>query len=156
MIHVVDGDLLESDCSIIGHQVNCRGVMGAGLARQIKERYPNVFIAYRNVCSEAYQQDLLGHCQLVRAREGLIVANLFAQLDYGRNGRYTDYDALQKSMITLCNWYNVALDMLDDREPKIGLPYGIGSGLAGGKWSTVYDIIDVVFQGKNIYLYRKG
>ena len=39
----VKGDLLSSDVKIRCHQVNCRGVMGAGLALQVKQKYPEAF-----------------------------------------------------------------------------------------------------------------
>ena len=40
MIKFFNGDLLKSGCDIICHQVNEYGVMGAGIAKQIKEKYP--------------------------------------------------------------------------------------------------------------------
>ena len=43
MIHYVKGNLLDSDCDYICHQVNCQGVMGSGIAKQIRERWPEVY-----------------------------------------------------------------------------------------------------------------
>lgn len=40
---VIRGDILQSDADIIVQQVNCRGVMGAGLAKQIASQYPEEF-----------------------------------------------------------------------------------------------------------------
>ena len=40
----IRGDILQSDADIIVQQVNCRGVMGAGLAKQIASQYPEEFI----------------------------------------------------------------------------------------------------------------
>ncbi len=162
MIHVVRGDLLQSDCTVIAHQVNCRGVMGAGLARQIKERYPNVFRAYSSAC-DSNVDALLGRCQFVKARKDLVVANLFGQMNYGK-GKHTDYDALTKALISLRMWYKDAFYLTDTTFPftdgpkpaKLGLPYGIGCGLAGGNWAIVYNIIEEVFEGMNVYLYKKG
>lgn len=37
-----NGDILKSKADIICQQVNCKGAMGAGLAKQIKEKYPKV------------------------------------------------------------------------------------------------------------------
>jgi O-acetyl-ADP-ribose deacetylase (regulator of RNase III) len=47
MIHYVKGNLLDSNCDYICHQVNCQGVMGSGIARQIRERYPVVYLYYK-------------------------------------------------------------------------------------------------------------
>ena len=41
-IPVIRGDILRSDTDIIVQQVNCQGVMGAGLAKQIASQYPEV------------------------------------------------------------------------------------------------------------------
>ena len=38
MFTFVSGDLLHADTDVIAHQVNCQGVMGAGLARQANQR----------------------------------------------------------------------------------------------------------------------
>ena len=37
-MRIVDGDILDIEKGIIVHQVNCQGVMGAGLAKQIKSK----------------------------------------------------------------------------------------------------------------------
>ncbi len=45
----VEGSVLDAKENIIGHQVNCIGVMGAGLALQIKNKYSMVFEEYCEV-----------------------------------------------------------------------------------------------------------
>lgn len=45
MIEIIEHDLLMLDCDIICHQVNCQSVMGSGIAKQIKTKYPNVYIS---------------------------------------------------------------------------------------------------------------
>ena len=37
---VIKGDLLKAKEDIIIHQVNCQGAYGAGLAKQIANKYP--------------------------------------------------------------------------------------------------------------------
>lgn len=44
------GDIFDSDASYIGHGVNCCGVMGAGIAKQFRERFPHNYNNYRAVC----------------------------------------------------------------------------------------------------------
>ena len=74
---IVHGDLLKASEDIIGHQVNCKGVMGSGVDKLIKEKYPEAFCA-----------------------NGKTVANLFAQLKYGRGKeQYTDYSAEETVLI---------------------------------------------------------
>ena len=43
---ITHGDVLNTDCRIVAHQVNCQGVMGGGLARQIRDRYLDVYTKY--------------------------------------------------------------------------------------------------------------
>lgn len=44
------GDIFESDAEALVNTVNCKGVMGRGLALQFKRRYPDNFVAYRSEC----------------------------------------------------------------------------------------------------------
>jgi O-acetyl-ADP-ribose deacetylase (regulator of RNase III) len=125
-ISIIQGDILNADADVICHQVNCRGVMGSGLARQIRSAYPDVFQSYRNLCQTGKTSNL-GHVQFCQT-PNYIVANLFAQDGYGTDRRYTDYNALRQC---LCK---VAVTYLNN---VIALPYGIGCGLAGGDWNGV-------------------
>ena len=54
MIYEKIGNILEqTDASYIFHQVNCKGVMGAGLARQIKPLLTQEqFGQYQTVCAK--------------------------------------------------------------------------------------------------------
>ena len=46
---------------IICHQINCQGIMGAGLAKQIHAMFPQVYEMYQRNCTQAAnRQDLLG------------------------------------------------------------------------------------------------
>jgi O-acetyl-ADP-ribose deacetylase (regulator of RNase III) len=47
-----DGKLLDSDCQALVNTVNCRGVMGKGVAIAFRKAYPQVFRAYRTDCDE--------------------------------------------------------------------------------------------------------
>lgn len=61
MIRVIDGDLFTTDARFIVHQVNCKGVMGSGVAKQVRNKYPHVFVEYKKACSE----EMLGKIQVV-------------------------------------------------------------------------------------------
>jgi O-acetyl-ADP-ribose deacetylase (regulator of RNase III) len=52
MITFSHGNILEANVECIVIPVNCVGVMGAGLAKQYKEKYPTAFRYYRDsVCA---------------------------------------------------------------------------------------------------------
>lgn len=98
----VSGDLMMIDKGIICHQVNIDGKMGAGLALQIKNKYPFVYECYKHICQDASNKKiLLGKVQLVNVvNYDLTVVNIFAQSLYEEcgNHRKTDYNAVDKAM----------------------------------------------------------
>ena len=152
----VTGDILspanKDRITIICHQVNCKGVMGAGLAKQIRSRYPEVYNKYRWLCEKTLvSHNLLGHCQPIEVGANLFVANLFGQYNYGTDKRYTDYQALSNSLNQL------ALAFQDAATPVvIRIPYKMGCGLAGGEWPTVLNIIrtELVDNGYEVEIWK--
>lgn len=130
------GDLLKIEKGTIGHQVNCQGKMGAGLAGKIAKRYPAVLREYREYLALYGPLDALGEYTAVDINPDLSVVNLFGQLDYGRDGRcYTDYTALRRITKLL-------------PPILIHLPAQMGCGLGGGDWDVVQEIfadVDVIW-----------
>lgn len=49
-IHYVKGDIFASNAQVIVNTVNCKGVMGKGLALTFKQKYPAMFAAYEHDC----------------------------------------------------------------------------------------------------------
>lgn len=87
MAELIHGDILDIKKGIICHQVNCSGVMGAGLALQIKNKYSIVYNEYMKfVNSSDMKINNFGETLLVEVDNDLYVANLFAQFTYGRGG----------------------------------------------------------------------
>ena len=154
-----EGDLLESNLDILAHQSNCMGVMGAGIALSIKNKYPKVFSQYKQVTnSYKDKKQLMGRCLLI-SEEGKIIkldnriennnvkiiANLFGQYSYGK-GLQTDYQALKKALLELKKF-------AQNNNLSIGIPYGIGCGNAGGDWNIVEGIIEDVFRNYPVVIY---
>lgn len=145
-----DGDLLESGCDFICHQVNCQGVMGSGIAKSIKEKWPEVYNIYKHHC--LHTDDLLGTVQVYELRNKQTIINMFAQDKYGYNGtRYTSYDA----------FYNCLCELIlhIPKGSRIGFPYGIGCVRGGANWNIIETMIKEVL-GKNyqveIWRFDKG
>jgi O-acetyl-ADP-ribose deacetylase (regulator of RNase III) len=67
MINETSGDLLKADVDAIVNTVNCVGVMGKGIALQVKRRYPDVFAAYARECKAANVR--IGHMLTVPTNE---------------------------------------------------------------------------------------
>lgn len=138
-VRIIEGNLFDTGAKYIGHQVNCQGVMGSGVAKQVKQRYPSAYAKYKHLCdwaSEEYDRKevLLGTTQNVIVGDKVIL-NIFAQDHYGRDGRcYTDYTAFRKCMQEIRSKV--------PQGSKIAFPYRIGCGLAGGDWDKVLSIVN--------------
>ena len=66
MLKHIKGDIFESGAQVILHQVNCQGVMGSGVAKQVREKYPIVFEYYKSWCNDpSLKPGLLGQIQAV-------------------------------------------------------------------------------------------
>jgi O-acetyl-ADP-ribose deacetylase (regulator of RNase III) len=50
MIKYIKGDIFDSDADYLVNPVNLVGVMGAGLAKEFKKRYPYMFEQYQKWC----------------------------------------------------------------------------------------------------------
>lgn len=149
MIYEVKGNLLGSSCDYICHQVNCQGVMGAGLAGQIRTHWPEVYEEYKTLCDEHKEnkKELLGWILLTETRDtNTKVLSLFAQEAYGRKGRYTSYDAFWMCLGGI-------LKLLQPGD-TIAFPRGIGCGLGGANWQVIRTMIDEVFQNYEVYIYE--
>lgn len=145
------GDVLKSGAGVICHQVNCKGVMGTGLALQVKKRNPKLFQEYRLVCTR-HGSDNLGTAYVLPVDRELyepvekqhFIANCFGQDGYGRDKRYTDYDALKRALEMVRKWATTY------EKHSIAIPHGIGCGAAGGNWDIVRAMIQDVFEGSGL------
>lgn len=134
-------DILLADDNIIVHQVNNLGIMGAGLALQIRNKYPKVFEAYKNT------EQIIGKLHLCKIDTDKYICNMFSQNGISRSKRTTDYDAMEGCIARLVKYAK-------DKGYTIAMPYKIGCGLAGGDWEKVKAIIDKYNDGR-ITIYRK-
>lgn len=155
MIQVVEGNLLESDVDIIVHQVNCHGVMGAGIAKQIRDKFPNTYLHYHHLCQNSDPMKLIGHnLYTPESLNGkrIIIANIFGQNGFGANRQHTDYEALDSCFALLASAAN---DLKTRGLPNtIGLPYNIGCGLGGGDWRIVSNILRKHLSDLNVNIYK--
>lgn len=151
MIEIINGDLLNAEADYICHQVNCRGVMGAGLAKTLSDQWPRVKSDYLSFCSQYSAKELLGKAQIVEVDAAPIkgVINIFGQLNYGRSRtqQYTNYMALKEAF----SFLNKKL-----AGETLAFPRGFGCGLANGSWSVVLNLIEENFPNCAIMIYKKG
>ena len=125
----------------LAHQVNCCGKMGSGVAKTVKEKYPDVYNEYRKLCSTMDMDKLLGDYQIINTpRRAAPVVNLFGQMHYGyEDHTYTDYQAFTDSLTNACKELKISHNIT-----KIVMPYKIGCCRGGGDWDTVLRILKAV------------
>ncbi len=148
MIKHMDQDLLHIQADVLVHQTNCQGVMGAGIAKTIRQKLlsKNQFLEYVRLC-QTYHGKLLGNVQWNPLPDKRRVANLFGQNYYGRDRRYTDYDAVRKGL------QNIERNMRKHHLSSVAIPDHMGCNNAGGDWNEVYAIITEVFAASPITCY---
>lgn len=123
---------------VIAHIVNDAGVMGAGFALAIADRYPHVknqYRAWRLGRTPLGKRFELGMTQVVKVGSDLFVANMLAQR--GLYQRDTNPNPLQLFALDAC------LGDLGTRVKPgttVVMPR-IGTGLAHGRWSHIEPMV---------------
>jgi O-acetyl-ADP-ribose deacetylase (regulator of RNase III) len=128
------GNILDITEGYIFHQVNCRGVMGAGLAKQIRTKWPQVYtdyIEFLDTCPNPMGQFCITEVDTVH------VVSVFGQLNYGRGVKHTNYSAVLNAL--------ASASRVIPEDAFCYFPYKMGCGLAGGYWPEYHRIIKQVF-----------
>ena len=133
------GNIINASEPIIAHGCNAQGVMGSGVAKAVKLRFPNAFDCYRR----QHKEEGLKVGQVIYAPcEEKIIANCITQRYYGRDGRrYVDYEAFRKCMKSIDAFTTaMKVNTYKDETITVAMPR-IGAGLGGGDWSKIEAII---------------
>lgn len=144
---------------IIPHVCNNVGTFGAGFVSAINKHYPIVRENY-NLLGNDFLRNNLGYTQYVtvsntkRYNHQLIIANMIAQngtISYN-NKRPLDYYALVKCMSSVSRYIEEHLNT-DDFKPQIHCPK-FGSGLAGGNWNFIENLIEDIWKKFIVVIYQ--
>lgn len=149
MLINIDGDLLVSDCTVIMHQANCYKTMGAGIAKTISTVFPEASLADKaNTLSPTERFGDFTH----HSYENLTIVNLYGQLGFGRNENFTNYEKLESSIDKFFE-YGIKNNL---NLSKVGVPYRLGAGRAGGNWETIKTLLERQSRKHdiNIYVYK--
>ncbi len=141
-IEYVKGDLILTDLKHVMHGCNSHGVMGSGVAKAIRDRYPQ---AYRDYNDKYNNYGLeLGTIVVSVQDDGKVIHNAITQKDYGRDSArvYVSYWAIANAFRHIESW----------GIKEIAIPK-IGSGLAGGNWSVISQIIENTLVNTKPYVY---
>jgi O-acetyl-ADP-ribose deacetylase (regulator of RNase III) len=119
------GDIFNSGCMALVNPVNCKGVMGKGLAKEFKKRFPRNFQIYKDKCAE-------GHLQtgriLIHQENGHIIMNFPTKDDWRSPSEYHYIDSGMKFLATQLKFLPFIT--------SIAIP-PLGCGLGGLDWTIV-------------------
>ena len=127
---ILIGDILKSTCSTLVNTVNCVGVMGKGIAKEFKEKYPEMFEDYVLRCEkkEVKPGEPYPYYDLL---SGTMIIN-FHTKDHWRSASRLDY------VIKGLDWFADNYNKLNIESVAFP-PLGCGNG--GLEWMTVGPIM---------------
>jgi O-acetyl-ADP-ribose deacetylase (regulator of RNase III) len=136
-IEYVKGNLFDTHCNVIVHGCNAQGVMGSGVAKIIRDQYPEAY--------QTYKRSKLSLGSVSKASSnGKIIVNAITQQYYGRDAiRYVSYDAISEVFVQINHSF---------KNQEIAMPQ-IGAGLGGGDWSVISAIIESELKCVTPYVY---
>jgi O-acetyl-ADP-ribose deacetylase (regulator of RNase III) len=143
MIKYVTGDLVKQakDFEVIAHCCNCFCTFGAGIAPQIKNKFPEAFAV--DCATPKGDASKLGTITYTVQQTTPVVVNLYGQYDFKKSypGEVmVDYKALRSSLKLMKAKFS---------GKTFGLPM-IGAGLAGGDWAIIEKIIEEEMRGEYV------
>lgn len=156
MIREIEGSILTNiqPFSVIMHQCNAKGWMGAGIAKEIAKKWPKAYDEYRKYCAwfkDGHEHEILGTFVGVKVKQDLIICNAIAQTTVSKSKQMTDYNAWE----TICSKIERQTRYINTKSPQkwsIHIPYKIGCGLGGGDWEVMSEIFYKYFNESPVEL----
>jgi len=148
MIKTIKGDLVQIAkhtriFDIYIHGANCHAVMGAGIARQIAQTFPEVYKVDKE--SKLKPEEKLGKFTYTKFKNDInariYFINAYTQFGFGSIIN-VDYNALREAL-------EGVRTMFGGCGMKFALPM-IGAGLGGGNWQKIKGIIEDVFKQEDV------
>lgn len=129
------GDIFDGGHSVLVNPVNCRGVMGAGLALKFKQLSEDYFRSYLKAC--ASKELDIGKCHIFEELPGCYVVSLPTKLSW-KDPSKLKY--VEQGLISLRRF------LITQPEASVGIP-ALGCGLGKLDWSDVRPLIQERLSG---------
>lgn len=152
----------QNGCSVfVPHVCNNIDAFGAGFAAQVAEKFPSVKADY-HMLGKKFLQTNMGYAQILKVaeepkyRHKLFFVNMIAQNGTigPNNPRPLNYFSLAKSMSLVSNYiinntgFSSGQEKVEIHCPKFG------SGLAGGDWKFISDLIEDIWGKYQVIVYN--
>ena len=129
------------------HGCNAQGVMGSGIAKQVKVKHPEAYTEYRRMYHAFPNGKMLGRYCVAGVGSDFSIINAVTQEFYGTDGKkYTSYDAVS----------NIFKDIAKDfkgQKVVMAIPKKFASDRGGACWKTVKQLIKSELEDTDIILY---
>lgn len=132
---IIVGDLFSTRASALGHGVNCRGAMGAGIAPAFKKLSPAMYQAYRGHCQGGTLQP--GMVFPWTLEDGRVIYNMATQDRPGRHARLEWVATCASKVLTHADLRGI---------DEVAIPR-IGCGIGGLQWEAVQDVLEDAEEG---------
>jgi O-acetyl-ADP-ribose deacetylase (regulator of RNase III) len=143
-MNVTEGDLiklaLDGRFDVIVHGCNCQCVMGAGVAKTIKQTFPEAYEA--DQATKKGSREKLGSISAATVTRGghqITIVNGYTQFHWRGSGVLVDYDAVRTVMREVKARFGGR---------RFGYPK-VGAGLAKGDWRLIAEIIETELAGED-------
>ena len=150
VINKLEENIIFATDPVVAHCCNTKNTMNSGVAKALRNRFPEVAASDKQCYLKYSAEELIGHLDLVpvvtnkEITQIQYIANLYGQPNYGRDKRYLNYEAFYRALETLRD------TCLPAEVASIGMPYYIGCHRAGGHWPVVYEMIKHIFSTTKI------
>lgn len=134
-------NIFTSTAQVLVNPVNTVGVMGKGLALQIKQKYPDVYKAYKKACIQ--NQLTVGKLQLVPIEDNKFILNFPTKIHWKNK---SDYSYITLGLDKLVKCYK-SKNITSIAFPKIGC------GCGGLNWTLVKSLIIKHLQNTDLTVY---
>jgi O-acetyl-ADP-ribose deacetylase (regulator of RNase III) len=140
---IIKGNLItlaqKGSFDVIMHGCNCFCTMGAGIAKEIKLKFPEAY--QTDLETEKGSKEKLGTCSYIEINN-LTIVNAYTQFHWRGRGIKVDYEAIKLCFQFIKKQFH---------GQRIGIPK-IGTGLAGGDWNIISKIIKETTENEDITL----
>lgn len=152
---ILNEDITKQKDGLIIHGVNCRGVMGSGVALAIKNTWKPVYKRYKEVF-DTFQvsgctEQLLGHLDVIQITPKLHVGNGYTQKNYGKDGkRYASLVSVENVLLeAFKHAYKNSLSLKTVK---------IGCGLGGLSWENevhpIIELLEIEYPKVNVQIFE--
>jgi len=141
-----NGDLFSSNADALVNTVNCKGVMGKGIALQFKKKFPECFVLYKETCNNCN----LNPGKLMYIRNEILPADMIAK----RPGIILFPTKIHWKDKSKLEWIDIGLYFLKQhykvwKLTSVAMPQ-LGCGLGGLNWNDVKSLISNYFSQEDL------